>query len=308
MAEKKKPVKKTATAKPAAKAPKARAAKSAEAPQKATPAKSRAKSAAKAPAKRAVARPVTRTARVAEPKRRREQAPPPPPRVKAEPRPLPTAPAGQAALIGLDGAVAGSVALPEALVSAKRRTGVLFQAFVAQAANARQATASTKNRARVAGGGAKPWRQKGTGRSRQGSTRSPLWRHGGVAFGPNGRAYGQRLPEKMRKAAFAEAFAARAAEGRVLVFEGLAVNGDRPRTRTFVEWLGRIGGTGSTIVVTGVVDENVTRVARNVPEVTLRSVESLQLADLLSHDTLLVRRDALEGLALRGTVARAAAS
>ncbi|MGH2450459.1 MAG: 50S ribosomal protein L4, partial [Candidatus Limnocylindria bacterium] len=215
---------------------------------------------------------------------------------------LPTAPAGQAALIGADGAVSGSVALPGPLTSTKRRAGVLFQAFVAQAANARQATATTKNRAQVAGGGSKPWRQKGTGRSRQGSIRSPLWRHGGVAFGPNGRAYGQRMPEKMRKAAFAEAFAARAAEGRVLVFEELAANGDRPRTRSFAEWLGRIGDTGSTVVVTAQPDETVVRVARNLPQVTLRSVETLRLADLLSHDTLLVRRDALEALGRRGTV------
>lgn len=260
------------------------------------------KPAAKTAPKRAVARPVTRTVVRREAPARAAEAERPAPRPKAEPRPLPTAPAGQVPVIAADGAVAGALALPASLASVKRRGGVLFQAFLAAAANARQANAATRNRSRVRGGGAKPWRQKGTGRARQGSTRAPHWRHGAVAFGPNGRRYEQRLPEKMRHAAFAEAFASRVDEGRVLVFEGLSFDGDRPRTRAVVDWLGRIGDTGKTVIVTPTFEESVARAVANAPGIELRSVGSLRLGDVLTHDTLLVHRDALETLAARATV------
>jgi large subunit ribosomal protein L4 len=262
-----------------------------------------AKAAAKPAPKRAVARPVTRAVAPAAPKPaprpKTERAEPKP---KREPRPLPTAPAGQAPVIGTDGAVAGTVALPAAIAQVKKRTGVLFQALAAAAANARQATAATRNRARVSGGGAKPWRQKGTGRARAGSTRSPLWRHGGVVFGPNGRRYEQRIPEKMRRAAFAEAVASRAGEGRVLVYEGLPFNGDRPKTKTVMTWLDTVGDTGRALFVTGEIDLAAAQATANAPGVGLRTVGTLRTEDVLWHDTIFVRRDALEPLASRATV------
>src|SRR5207253_7003751 len=135
----------------------------------------------------------------------------------------------------------GAVARPAGIASPAGRRGVVAQAMLAGLANARQATAATKNRSRVAGGGAKPWHQKGTGRARQGSTRAPHWRHGGVVFGPNGRKYEQRIPGKMRRAAFAQAIAAHAANGRVLVVDELRFEHDRPRTREIAEWLVRVG-------------------------------------------------------------------
>src|SRR4029077_14768642 len=152
------------------------------------------------PVKKAVARPVTRA--VAPRPQPRVEPPKKQAREKIESKPLPTAPEGFAPVIAANGDPFGSVELPASLAKSKRRTGVLFQAFQAARANARLGTAATKNRARVSGGGAKPWRQKGTGRARQGSTRAPHWRHGGVVFGPNGRTYWQRIPERMRKAAF----------------------------------------------------------------------------------------------------------
>src|SRR5207302_10278062 len=162
------------------------------------------------------------------------------------------------------------------------------------------ATSATKNRSRVAGGGAKPWRQKGTGRARAGSTRSPLWRHGGVVFGPNGRQYGQRMPEKMRRAAFSDAMSARAAEGRVLVVEDLRLDGERPRTRDVVAWLGKIGDTGNTVFVFQEIDDLKARAMANLPAVALRTPGSLRLSDVLESDTLLVMRPALDLLAARG--------
>ena len=307
MAEPKKP------AKPAAKKAAAKPAPKKVAP--AMPVKHAAKKAVAAPAaakkapaprvKRAVARPVTRavvkkavapTAVPAAPRVRR-------PRV--EPKQLPTAPAGQVPLIAADGSVAGALALPAALTLTSGAT-VLFQAVLAAQANARQGNAATKNRTRVRGGGAKPWRQKGTGRARQGSIRSPQWRHGAVVFGPNGRSYDQRLPLKVRRAALGAAFAVRAGEGRVLVIEELRLGGDRPRTRDLVDWLAKVGEVRRVVLVTPARDERLERAAANAPAVEIRTSTSLKLLDVLGADTLLVLRGALEALAARATAKEAA--
>ncbi len=278
---------------------------------KATAAKTAAKPVAanaKAPAKRAVARPVTRVVRPEpqrEERRTREEERPAAPRPRVEARPLPTAPAGHAPVIKADGSSDGSVELPAAIASPAKRRGVLFQALLASLANKRQGTSATKNRSRVAGGGAKPWRQKGTGRARQGSTRSPQWRHGGVVFGPNGRRYNQRMPAKMRHAAFAEALAAQAASGRMLVVDELRFDGDRPRAREVIDWLARIGETGRAVLVTAETDERVGRAAANLKEFDLRTPGTLRLEDVLRARTVLVLRPALEGLAARATVGSA---
>ena len=293
----------TAAAKPAAKkatAAKATASKAATKTVAAKAAHPKTERRAAAPTKRVVARPVTRVARRAEPARPREAArEPQPKREKVAARALPTAPQGQAPLIAVDGSSSGSVALPAAFLKGASRAATLFQAFIAERANARQATVSTKNRARVAGGGKKPWAQKGTGRARQGSIRSPLWRHGGVVFGPNGRKYHQRMPEKMRRAAFGEAVSERVAAGRVFVLEELRFDGERPRTREVVAWLGRIGDTGRTMVISPELDERIGRAVANIPDVELRTPGSLRLSDVMESDTLLVTRPALEALALR---------
>jgi large subunit ribosomal protein L4 len=314
MAEPKKPAKKTAAASKATKAEtNAKAAAKATSAKatatKATAAKTAAKPAAKksAPAARAVARPVTRVVRQEAPRAARAAQPQKQEkREKVAGKPIPTAPQGHAPLIDVDGNVTGSIELPASLAAkAKKGIATLFQAFLAERANARQGTAATKNRARVAGGGAKPWRQKGTGRARQGSTRSPQWRHGGVVFGPNGRKYDQRMPEKMRKAAFGQAMSSRAADGRVLVLEGLKLDGDRPRTRDVVKWLGNVGDTGSTLFVWSEIDEGAARAMANLQHVESRTPGSLRLSDVLEADTLLVMRPALPALAARAELAHA---
>jgi large subunit ribosomal protein L4 len=308
MADKEKDPKKATPA--AKKAAPVKAASTAKAPKAAAakPATRTAAAKAKAPAKRAVARPLTRVVRPPEPRearRAREEARREAPRPKAEPRPLPTAPAGHAPVIKADGSSDGSVELPAAITSPTRRRGVLFQALIASLANARQGTSATKNRARVAGGGAKPWRQKGTGRARQGSTRSPQWRHGGVVFGPNGRRYAQRMPAKMRHAAFAEALAAHAATGHILVVDELRFDGEQPRARDVMKWLGRVGETGRTVLVTAEADERVGRATANLQEFDLRTTGTLRLADVLRAETVLVLRPALDALAARATVGSA---
>ena len=291
------PVKATAAKATAAKAPTATTAKAAAKPAAAK---------AKAPAKRAVARPVTRVVRPEPPReerRERKEEPREAPRPKVEVRALPTAPAGHAPIIKADGSSDGSVELPAAIVSPAKRRGVLFQALLASLANKRQGTSATKNRSRVSGGGAKPWRQKGTGRARQGSTRSPQWRHGGVVFGPNGRRYNQRMPAKMRHAAFAEALAAHAATGHMLVVDELRFDGDKPRARDVVEWLARVGQTGRAVLVTAQTDERVGRATANLKEIDIRTPGTLRLADVLRAETVLVLRPALDALAARATVA-----
>ena len=305
MAEKKTAAKKTA-AKDTKKAPvKATAAKTAA--PKAAP-KPAAKKATAAPAKRVVARPVTRVVKPeAERPARPAAAEAQPKREKVAPKPLPTAPAGHAPLIAADGSVAGSLELPAALAAPAKRIATLFQAFLASRANARQGTSATKNRSRVSGGGAKPWRQKGTGRARQGSTRAPHWRHGGVVFGPNGRKYDQRIPEKMRRKAFAEAVSVRASEGRVFVLEDIKLESEQPRTRDVVTWLGRVGDTGATIVIASELDERLGRAMANLPDLEYRTPGSLRLQDVIESETLLVMRPALDALAARADIGHAKA-
>ncbi len=293
------PAKKTTAAKKSTAAKKTTSATEARGAAKAAAGRG-SKASSRTPVKRAVARPLTRTVapRPVKPERE-EEAEAPAPKPKAEPRPLPTAAAGHAPVIDANGAVSGDLALPEVLAAITRRAGVLFQALTAAAANAHLGTAATKNRSRVRGGGAKPWRQKGTGRARQGSTRAPHWRHGGVVFGPNGRRYAQRAPQKMRREAFAEAFAARAGEGRVLVYEGLSFEEGTPRTRTVVQWLDKIGDAGRVLFVTPEVDEQIARATANAKSARVRSVGTVRTNDLLTHDTLIIRRDALDALAAR---------
>ena len=296
-AKKAAPVKATAAKATAAKAPTATTAKAAAKPAAAK---------AKAPAKRAVARPVTRVVRPEPPReerRERKEEPREAPRPKVEVRALPTAPAGHAPVIKADGSSDGSVELPAAIASPAKRRGVLFQALLTSLANARQGTSATKNRSRVAGGGAKPWRQKGTGRARQGSTRSPQWRHGGVVFGPNGRRYNQRMPAKMRHAAFAEALAAHAATGHMLVVDELRFDGDRPRAREVLDWLARVGHTGRAVLVTAETNEHIGRATANLKEFEIRTPGTLRLTDVLRAETVLVLRPALDALAARATVA-----
>jgi large subunit ribosomal protein L4 len=301
MAEKEKDPKKATPAAKKAAPVKATAAKATQAKAAAKPTAAK----AKAPAKRAVARPLTRVVRpepVREERRERKEEPREAPRPKVEARPLPTAPAGHAPVIKADGTSDGSVELPAAIASPAKRRGVLFQALLTALANKRQGTSATKNRSRVAGGGAKPWRQKGTGRARQGSTRSPQWRHGGVVFGPNGRRYNQRMPAKMRHAAFAEALAAHAATGHMLIVDELRFEGDQPRSRDVVEWLARVGQTGRAVLVTAQPDERVGRATANLKDIDIRTPGSLRLADVLRAETVLVLRPALDALAARATV------
>ena len=206
-----------------------------------------------------------------------------------------------APLFSASGEKRGDEALPASLFAAPQKGAAVHQAVVAALANARQGTSATKNRSRVSGGGAKPWRQKGTGRARQGSIRAPHWRHGAVVFGPNGRKYDQRTPKKVRQAALAAALSAALADGRVAVIEELRLQGERPTTKGARSLLDAMGMRADTVVVGKEHDAALSRAFANLPNVHLRTTRSLRLTDVLVADHLVFVRDAIPALEeLRG--------
>ena len=180
------------------------------------------------------------------------------------------------------GAETGTVELDDATFGIEPNVAVLHQVVTAQLAAARAGTQSTKTRAEVRGGGAKPWRQKGTGRARQGSIRSPQWRGGGVALGPKPRSYRQRTPKKMVKLALRSALSDRAAEGRVAVVSRWDFAA--PKTREARLALSALGVDGRVLVVLGPEEAVAAKSFRNLPEVHVLSVGELNAYDVLCSD------------------------
>ena len=180
------------------------------------------------------------------------------------------------------GAETGTVELDDATFGIEPNVSVLHQVVTAQLAAARAGTQSTKTRAEVRGGGAKPWRQKGTGRARQGSIRSPQWRGGGVALGPKPRSYRQRTPKKMVQLALRSALSDRAAEGRVAVVSRWDF--PVPRTREARAALAALGVDGRVLVVLGGEDDVAAKSFRNLPEVHVLPAGELNAYDVLCSD------------------------
>jgi large subunit ribosomal protein L4 len=191
------------------------------------------------------------------------------------------------------GADSGTVDLPEALFGIEPNVPVMHQVVTAQLAARRRGTHSTLTRAEVRGGGAKPWRQKGTGRARQGSIRSPQWRGGGVALGPKPRDYSQRTPRKMIRLALRSALSDRAAEGKVLVVDDWAF--DAPRTKDAVAALQALGVEGKALVVLGPDDVVAWKSFRNLPGVHLLESGQLNAYDVLCSDVVIFTKGTLPG-------------
>jgi large subunit ribosomal protein L4 len=189
------------------------------------------------------------------------------------------------------GAAAGTVELDDAIFGIEPNVPVLHQVVTAQLAAARAGTQSTKTRAEVRGGGKKPWRQKGTGRSRQGSSRSPHWAGGGVALGPKPRSYRQKTPKKMVQLALRSALSDRANEGRVAVVEAWGF--DEPKTRRAREALGGLGWEGKLLVVVAPDEEATIKSFRNLPDVQLLLVDELNAYDVLCNDWVVFTRATL---------------
>jgi large subunit ribosomal protein L4 len=190
-----------------------------------------------------------------------------------------------------DGDAAGTVELDEAIFGVEPNVAVMHQVVTAQLAAARAGTQSTKTRAEVRGGGKKPWRQKGTGRARQGSSRSPHWSGGGVALGPKPRSYRQKTPRKMVQLALRSALSDRASEGRVAVVDTWDFS--EPKTRVAREALARLGWDGKILVVVRPEDQAVIRSFRNLPQVQLILTGELNAYDVLCNDWVVFTRATL---------------
>lgn len=170
---------------------------------------------------------------------------------------------------------------------------VVYRAVVAEMAASRQGTRSTKTRAETRGGGRKPWRQKGTGRARVGSIRSPLWRGGGVTFGPRPATYRNRLPKKMKQLARRSVLSQRARDKEIVVVDSITM--DEPGTRAFVQILKNLNLEGKKITfLPGTLDRNVVLSARNVPKVTLMPAAQASARDLLDCQILLFDREGIK--------------
>jgi large subunit ribosomal protein L4 len=194
---------------------------------------------------------------------------------------------------GADGSSAGTVELPAAVFDAVTNVPLIHQVVVAQLAAARQGTHDTKNRGEVRGGGKKPYRQKGTGRARQGSLRAPQFTGGGVVHGPTPRDYSQRTPKKMKAAALRGALSDRARHGRVHVLEAV-VAGAVPSTRTALEVVARLTPRRAQLVVLARGDELGWKSLRNAEGVHLLFADQLNTYDVLCADDVIFTRDALE--------------
>lgn len=190
------------------------------------------------------------------------------------------------------GEPAGEMDLPEGVFGIRPHPAVVHQAVVAQHANARQGTASTKTRGEVEGSTRKIWRQKGTGRARHGDIRAPIFVGGGVVFGPKPRDYSHRLPRAMRTLALRSVLSDAAQTGRLVVVDGFGVQ--EGRTREVAAFLQKLGVVSQRVVlVVGSQGRLVERAARNLPRVTVLTPNTLNVADLLWADRILVSRDAL---------------
>ena len=187
----------------------------------------------------------------------------------------------------------GELEVSDAVFAAPVNKSLMHQALVRQLANARLGNHSTKTRGQVRGGGRKPWRQKGTGRARAGSTRSPNWVGGGTVFGPTPRSYEKAMPRKMRRAALRSAVSVKAAAEQIVVMDDFQM--ESPKTKDMLATLGALGATGQTVLfVLAEKNENIQRSAGNLAQVKLLLSGYLNIRDLLGYDLLVFSKDAIE--------------
>ncbi|MCK5504250.1 MAG: 50S ribosomal protein L4, partial [Thermodesulfovibrionia bacterium] len=182
--------------------------------------------------------------------------------------------------------------LPEDIFGVEVKKGLLHEVVINHLANKRQGNACTKTRGLVKGGGRKPYRQKGTGRARAGSIRTPLKRGGGTVFGPQPRDYSYKLPKKAKWLAMSSALAAKFADGEITVIDDLSIA--EPKTKLVVEMLKGLGLSGSTLLIIPEKNESLELAVRNIPMVDVARVNELNVYSILSHERLLVAKDSVE--------------
>lgn len=196
------------------------------------------------------------------------------------------------AVYNMDGEQVGELELNDAVFGVEANGALMHQAVVRHLANQRQGTVATKTRSLVSGGGRKPWRQKGTGRARHGSIRSPIWVGGGVTFGPQPRDYRQKMPKKARRAALRSALSGKVRSGEFVIVDDLSLSA--PRTKEMVRVLGNLTDAGDrALIVTEDGDRNVALSVRNLPGVGAIRATDLNVYDVLNHVKLVVTKDAV---------------
>lgn len=191
----------------------------------------------------------------------------------------------------IEGAVTGSIDLSDAIFGIEPNQDVLQRAVLSQLANRRQGTHSTKTRSEVRGGGKKPYRQKGTGRARQGSSRSAQHVGGGIIFGPKPRDYSYSLPKKVRRLAMKSALSAKVAEGKLIVLESLEI--PEIKTARMTQILGNLGAGTSALLVTAARDEKIEKSVRNIVGVKTALVNTINVFDILKFDKFVVTQEAV---------------
>jgi large subunit ribosomal protein L4 len=197
-------------------------------------------------------------------------------------------------VLNTKGEKVSTVELPPEIFEAPIKKELMHQALMRQLANARLGTHNTKGRGEVAGGGRKPWRQKGTGRARQGSTRAPQWRGGGKVHTPHSRDYTLNMPRKMRQVALRSALSAKAAEAAIVVLDELSLA--QPKTKDMAAILKTVAGGNSALILLAAADENVEKSVRNLPEAKTLRAGYLNVRDLLGFERLVMPLGALEAI------------
>ncbi|MFY9296934.1 MAG: 50S ribosomal protein L4 [Caldicoprobacterales bacterium] len=196
------------------------------------------------------------------------------------------------AVYNTEGATVGELELNNDIFGVKINKALLHQVVRMQLANKRQGTQSALTRAEVRGGGAKPWRQKGTGRARHGSIRSPIWVKGGVAFAPKPRDYSFTMPKKMRRQALKSALSSKVVNDEIIVLDDLKLA--QPKTKEMVKVLKNLGVNGKALVVLPEKDEVVARASGNIQGIKLASINTLNVLDILNYDKFIITQEAVQ--------------
>ncbi|PTM54684.1 50S ribosomal protein L4 [Desmospora activa] len=194
-------------------------------------------------------------------------------------------------VLDMNGSQVGELELSESVFGIEPNEAVLHDAVVMQQASQRRGTHAVKNRSAVRGGGRKPWKQKGTGRARHGSIRSPIWVGGGVVFGPTPRSYAYKLPKKVRRLAIRSALSSKVKADSLVVLDQLSL--EAPKTKEMVQVLNNLNADRKALVVSNSFDENVALSARNIPGVKVIDTDGLNVLDVLNYDKVIITRDAV---------------
>ena len=194
-------------------------------------------------------------------------------------------------VLNMAGAEVGTVELNDGIFGIEPNTAVVHEVVKNHLANCRQGTQSALTRAEVSGGGKKPWRQKGTGHARQGSTRAPQWTHGGIVFAPKPRSYSYVLNKKVKRLAMKSALSAKAAAGEIIVVDSIKM--DAIKTKDFRTFLGAVKAEGKALVVTPAKDEIIVKSARNIPGVETAMANLINVYDILKAKYLVIDKEAL---------------